>query len=382
MHLLFTDRAGAKSILDLMGHIAVACLAENSRVTFVLFDDGCAGYDYALPAGVDIYTLRVPPKKRLWDVMTQHLIFARGFRALLDRLKPDIVHTNFAVPSIVARWVAARAAVPCIVSTQHELYGSMSPHLRWGLRLTERYCSAIVYVSHAVARSFGRQASGIRDIEKGHKPAHVVIPNGVDLNKIRAVIADAPARVPGKLVCAGRMVPVKGQALLLHALPEVLKRHPHVKLMLIGSGPMEAALQRLAATLGLQDVVEFRGWLPHAQVLREMASAELVVVPSDGTQEGYGLVLAEALVCGTRLVVSDIPVFHEVLDRFPERVRFFARKDTSALGAALEASLSSDPAFPTWLAALNAEDVAHFSSEAMAAAYLQLYQGLPCWSHK
>ena len=376
MRFLFIDRAGAKSIWDILGHIATKLIQNQHRVFFVLFDDGRSTFSQELPENVELITIRVPVKKRLWDLIPQHLIFAREFRALLRRLRPDVVHTNFAVPSIVARWLAAREGVPCIVSTQHELYGSMSIHLRWGLRLTERYCSAITYVSQTVAHSFGRAAGGAMDTDWTRRPAHVVIPNGVDLDKIRAAIADAPARMPGKLVCAGRMVPVKGQDLLLRALPAVVKRHPQARLMLIGSGPMEAELRRRVAELGLETHVEFTGWMPHEQVLREMASAALVVVPSDGTQEGFGLVVAEALACGTPLVLSDIPVFREVLQGVGRGQHFFAVGDIADLTSKIKQMLSAAKSVEGRNKPLGYEKYFLLSSDKMANTYTTLYSHL------
>lgn len=371
MHVVFVDRVGAKSIWELMGYIATAVLAEGGRATFVMFDDGRNTYAHEVPEGVEVHTIRVPPKRRLWDLVPQHVIFARKFRTLLKRLKPDVVHTNFAVPSIVARWAAAREGVPCIVSTQHELYGSMHPHYRLGLKFSERYCSAIVYVSRTVASSFGHEAKMVEDADFGHAPAHVVIPNGINLDKIRTAIADVRERIPGKIVCAGRMVPVKGQDVLVRALPPVVHAHPHVRLKLIGSGPMETELRSLVTSLGLDNHVEFAGWMPHDVVLREMASASLVVVPSNG--EGYGLVLAEALACGAPLLVSDIPVFREVLEGNTGQVKFFPPSDRSALGKELSTILANPLA-----TVANELTLTRFSSHNMTEAYLDVYHALPC----
>ena len=374
MCFIFVDRAGAKSIWNICGHVALRLIHDDHRVYFVFFDDGYQTFSQEVPVGVEVITIRVPAKKYIWDLIPQHLIFAREFHALLRRVKPDVVHTNFAVPSIVARWVAAREGVPCIVSTQHELYGSMSVHLRWGLRLTDRYCSAITYVSQTVARSFGWAAGSVMDTDWTRRPAHVVIPNGIDLDKIRTVIADAPPRVPAKLVCAGRMVPVKGQALLLRALHAVVEHQPTVRLKLIGSGPQEAGLRGLTSALGLEHQVEFAGWLPHEQVLREMASAALVVVPSDGTQEGFGLVVAEALACGTPVVLSDIPVFREVLGDTDPGGGFFSAGDAAALAERIMAVLSDFESARRRVAVARERARTELSAERMVRDYLALYQ--------
>lgn len=374
MKVCFVDRIGAHAIWGVLSPVASKLIAEGHEVTFVRMDDGGDRGRSAIPEKAEVLDVPVPRKRGPLGLIRQHLVFAREFRKLLRRLQPDIVHTNFAVPSIVARWVAAQEKVPLIVSTQHELYGSMHPHYRWGLRLTERYCAAVVYVSHTVARSFGRTATTAEGSSRVGELGHVVIPNGVDIGEIRAAVAGAGERVPGRIVCAGRMVPVKGQMLLIGALPEAVRRHPHLRLHLIGSGPMEETLRRRVDELGLSDHVVFLGWRPHDAVLREMAAAELVVVPS--SQEGYGLVVAEALVCGTPLLVSDIPVFREVLEGVGDRGRFFTAGDGAALADALTGLSFAAPGQPPNAPAVPALELNWRSSDAMATAYTSLYQAL------
>jgi glycosyltransferase involved in cell wall biosynthesis len=370
MHIFFVDRRGAKSIWELMGHIAGLCIRAGAKVTFVIWDDSEQVYSEEIPAGVEVEVVRVPRKSRARDVVIQHLAFARAFRRLLRRDHPDIVHTNFAVPSIVARVIAAMERVPVVVSTQHELYGSMSAHYRWGLRLTRRCCRAVVYVSNVVARSFGVPAELGSAGRAAGRCADVVIRNGVDLRKIRAAIRTASPRVPGRIVCAGRMVEVKGQHLLVEALAEATRIRPELHLRLIGAGPMERRLRARVVQLGIAAKVEFLGWCSHDDVLREMASASAVVVPSDGSQEGYGLVVTEAVVCGAPLILSDIPVFREVMQRVDHPHVYFPPGNAQALSNALRVELAQTEPECT------RSGESDYSSDRMASGYLCLYKAL------
>lgn len=372
MRVCFVDRIGAHAIWGVLNPVATILIADGHDVDFVRMDDGGDRGRYPIPEKVEVFDLPVPVKRGPLSLIYQHLVFALEFRKLLRRLKPDIVHTNFAVPSIVARWMAAREGVPVIVSTQHELYGSMHPHYRWGLRLTERYCAAVVYVSYTVANSFCRAVIPVSEISPESTQSHVVIPNGVDIAMIREANFDVNKRVPGQIVCAGRMVSLKGQQLLIEALPEVVQRHPHICLRLIGSGPMEEKLRHRVDELGLTKNVIFLGWRPHDEVLREMAMAELIIVPS--RQEGFGLVVAEALVCGTPLLVSDIPVFREVLAGFDDQYRFFASNDVGSLREALLGFPFVKAAEQISGAAIPLADLEHLSAEVMAESYMQLYR--------
>jgi len=381
MKFCFVDRISGYSIWGVLAPIASTLLRMGHSVDFVRMVDGNSNHGLTAPKGVRVVDVKVPSKNFFFDLVGQQARFANDFAVYLAAEKPDLVHANFAVPSIVSRWMAARMKVPHIVSTQHELYGSMRFHLRWGLRLTEKCCSAVVYVSEAVARSFGRNATRVGQADIGERPTQVVIPNGVDVRMIRSAVRGVK-RIPGKIVCAGRMVPEKGQALLLRAFERIVGDHPQARLLLVGSGPSEERLKAFVRASDLEGKVRFTGWVSYQRILREMASAELVVVPSDGKQEGFGLVCAEALICGTPLLVSDIPVFREWLDRYPKRVGYFSRGNVDSLVEGLRVHFSRGVGKGNMPGVLNKKDESSLSSETMAKAYLELYGRLLGWDRK
>lgn len=372
LRVIFVDRAGAQSIWSLMASISESLLRAGHEPMFCVFDDGRSPYSQPTPDGVKLVTIRVPPKRFLWDLYVQHRVFGRAFRDLLHRFQPDVVHTNFCVPGITARWISAREYVPAVVSTQHELYGSMYPHYRGGLRLTEHCADAVVYVSQTVARSFGREDGLVHSNGTQHR----VIPNGVDVEAIQSAISGIRPREPGKLVCAGRMVPVKGQETLIRALPRVIASHPQARLTLIGAGPDESRLRGLAHDLGLQDHVRFAGWLSREDTLREMATAQAVVIPSDGTQEGFGLVLVEAMLCKTPVVVSDIPVFREVAVDGGGEVLWFPPGSAEALSVELINALKNETRSAPYILSGLTDIEQRYSVERMEAAYFNLYEVL------
>lgn len=370
MKVCFVDRIGAHSIWGVIAPIAQSLLLDNRQVIYVrLDDDGDVG-EFFIPKGVQVEDIKVPPKGA-FSVITQQWYFAKEFSKLLADLKPDIVHTNFAVPSISARWVAHRAGVPVIVSTQHELYGSMRLHYQLGLRLTERFCNAVTYVSNTVAESFGRSAEVSRDSQTRSNVRHVVIANGVNVSRIQDVVKDVNYRVPGRIVCAGRMVPVKGHEVLIRAFAEARKQHSHLHLHLIGTGPLEDEFRELVDQLGLTERVHFLGWRSHDEVLREMAVAELVISASH--QEGFGLVVAEALACKAPILLSDIPVFREVMRGYEQFGRFFRAGDVDSLTSELVSFFSTEIVpFET----ASKQELHTLSSVAMADQYLALYKEL------
>ena len=279
---------------------------------------------------------RVPVRAKRWsgDLVGQWRDFERGFRSLLDRICPDVVHVNFAVPGIGARICAHRAGVPWVVSTQHELRDSLAPHLRLGLRATDARVNVHVYISNAVAASFRRPAR-----KEARETEHVVIRNGIDIASVERVAERERSAIKGRIIAAGRLVPEKGHATLLRALPQVLSEVPEAHLVVAGTGPEEARLRALAGQLGLAGVVRFEGWLSQEQLWRAYASAEAAAFASDGTQEGFGLALAEAAAAGVPLAVSRIAAFEEVLADDEQAAHWFAPNDVRDVAGALSRAL-------------------------------------------
>jgi glycosyltransferase involved in cell wall biosynthesis len=138
------------------------------------------------------------------------------------------------------------------------------------------------------------------------RPAGIeVIPNGVAL--------PADVEVPDRrddelsLLFVGRLVPHKQVDRLIGPLTEV----DGARLTVVGEGPDSGRLESLVRLLGLRERVAFRGGLPHDDVLREMRSADALVLASD--YEGLPHVAIEALASGLPIVAPDVGGTGEVV---------------------------------------------------------------------
>jgi len=374
--IIMTDRKGATAIWGLMIPIANALVEQGHKVVFCRLNDGQQRHSLPVPKQIEVIDIEVPPNQHLWDFYVQHRTFSNRFQQILEQLKPDIVHTNFAIPAISVRLIAHQQKVPVILSTQHELYSSMSSHLRLGMKLTEKWVDAIVSVSETVAHSFGYQSLSIetpKDSE-ANQQQKTVIYNGIDIASIKN--RRLVEKEPHKLICVGRFVPVKGQAILLQAMPKLLSHFPDIKLVLIGAGTEEFALKKQVEKLGIAKNVQFRGWLSHEETIAEMATAEILVVPSTGEQEGFGLVVAEGMALGIPIVTSDIQVFREVLGKDDQCGWFFEKKNPESLAKTIGQVFSQRE--EAKLRANNALSRVQekFSIERMVKEYLTLYETL------
>lgn len=184
----------------------------------------------------------------------------------------------------------------------------IAPVWRRRLHVVDGYVAPSAYIANLVARDLG--------------PARTV-PNAVqlpleasDARPARDEVRTAPPTAasptagpsvdrPRRVVFAGRLEHFKGPQLLIEALPRILRDHPGTTVGICGSGPLEASLRAAVDRLGLGASVQLLGWLDARQLRRQMADADVVVVPSLWP-EAFGLSCLEALAAGTPVVASAV----------------------------------------------------------------------------
>jgi phosphatidylinositol alpha-mannosyltransferase len=118
----------------------------------------------------------------------------------------------------------------------------------------------------------------------------------------------------------GRLVPRKGCQVLIKAIANLAERSdlPKFRLVICGKGPLERALKRDVKKLGLEDIVEFVGFIAEDIKPRYYASADLTVFPSSGG-ESFGIVLIEAMASGKSAVLAgNNPGYASVMAPEPE----------------------------------------------------------------
>ena len=93
-------------------------------------------------------------------------------------------------------------------------------------------------------------------------------------------------------------------------MPDILRQHPQLGLVIIGGGPQESRLYQEVVQLGLKRWVQFVGGQAHQEVIRYFHNCRVAVVPSItdqiGRTEGMPAVIAEALAAGARVVASAV----------------------------------------------------------------------------
>jgi L-malate glycosyltransferase len=127
--------------------------------------------------------------------------------------------------------------------------------------------------------------------------------NGVDLSAIEAA---HPSKHHSDIIYAGRLLPHKNVSVILKAVKKLAADFPAIRCMIVGDGPEMDRLVKLTQKLGIEQNVEFAGFLPeHRQVFSRMKSSKMFVSPS--SREGFGLVVVEANACGLPVLTLNHP---------------------------------------------------------------------------
>ena len=113
------------------------------------------------------------------------------------------------------------------------------------------------------------------------------------------------------VVYSGRLAPEKSLSTLIAAFAEVARRKPEAMLLLVGDGPLRAALARQAGALSLEHV-RFAGRVEPGEVRSWLRIADVFALVSPS--EGFPCALAEAMAVGLPSVVSDIPATRQLVD--------------------------------------------------------------------
>ena len=282
-----------------------------------------------VPAGVRVFDLRAP---RLRHAV---LPLARYLR----REKPDAVQVSMwplTIAGILARALArspARLMVSdhAALSRQYAHSAATRSVLRWTTRLLYPAADHRVVVSGQAADDLAALSGIPRDRFKTiYNP--IAPPASIATNpEVERLWGDGRPRI----ITIGTLKAQKNHALMLRAFAR-LRGHPDATLMIVGEGPLRAELEDRARELGIADRVIMPGFCPDPWPF--LASADLFVLSSD--YEGFGLVLAEAMHAGLRLVSTDCEAGpREILDggRYG---RLVPTGDADALAEAMAAALA------------------------------------------
>ncbi|WP_236403994.1 glycosyltransferase [Microaerobacter geothermalis] len=297
----------------------------------------------------------------------------KGITQFLDHEKPDIVHTHGVKANFFGRLACRRLNISPVVTTIHSLlkYDYAHPLARFfasKMELwTRKWTTHFIAISKAIEEDLYETGVSSDKIS--------VIYHGIDISYFSHVkdpqlirrLADLPsdATVVGAV---GRLVPIKGFDVLLKAA-SLLKKEgfPHM-FVLVGSGPEEKNLRKLASELEITDRVRFLGF--QQDIPSVLAGIDIFVSPS--RTEGLGLAVLEAMAAGKPVVATGVGGVKELI-RDKENGVLIPVDDEVALFRALE-GLFIHPKIYFQLSIKAKQEVEkRFSVEGMVEQTYQLY---------
>ena len=212
----------------------------------------------------------------------------------------------------------------------------------------------------------------VLDYFKNYKKLKEIIPNGINLETFNPSVPEIKKFKDGKLniLFIGRIEKRKGLIYLLKAYKKLEKRHSNLRLIIVGKGPLENKCKTYIKKNKLKNIV-FEGEITKG-VASYYKTADIYVSPAI-FGESFGIVLLEAMACGTPLVAFSNQGYKDVLKgKFSER--FLAKnKDHLDLAKKIE-ELIENPSLRKEAGEKGLKEVQEYSWTKIADQVLSFYQ--------
>ena len=194
---------------------------------------------------------------------------------------------------VYGQLTGALTGIPVRVSTKH---GFNEFRENRGFALGDRAIASLAHVHIAISRGLARY---LEEVEGFDGASFEIVHYGIEPDgEPRPYAGSVP-----RLLCVGRLIPIKGHIVLLRAFARgAAAGARRCELDIAGRGPLEPALRALAKELGVDDAVRFLGYV--APIQRAIEDAAIVVVPSMG--EGFGMVALEAMERARPVIAAEI----------------------------------------------------------------------------
>jgi glycosyltransferase involved in cell wall biosynthesis len=223
---------------------------------------------------------------------------------LINKIKPDLINSHFAVPTGPSAVVLARRnGIPHVLSIHGgDIYDPskrLSPHRTPGLHRTVRW---VLQRADRIAAQSENTAANARRIY-GYSGEITIIPHGLK----KPVLPPFSRKELGLsddqivLVTVGRLIARKANYQLIEILSKI--NNPNVVLVLLGDGPERTPLQELAKRLCVQNRVIMAGFVSEERKYQYLQAADIFV--STTSHEGFGLMYVEGMFCRLPVVTYD-----------------------------------------------------------------------------
>ena len=269
-------------------------------------EDGISEKEYEI---IRMPTLRRDPSRASMLAMISYIINSafRGF-LLIKRWKPEVIHVHFAVPAGAAAWLLSKmTGIPYVLTAHLGDVPGGTPEK------TDRWFRFVKPFTYPIWND-ANQVIAVSQFTRGLAQKHYQVPIKVIHNGVDTSLFDSGKIIvhqPPKIVFAGRFVPQKNPIFVIQTLAEL--DDYAWELVMLGDGELFQETKEEAKKHGLENRVEFPGWVHPDDVKKEFQRSDILFLPS--LSEGLPVVGVQALASGMAFLVSDIGGFKDIVDQ-------------------------------------------------------------------
>ncbi len=272
---------------------------DRFRIDYLVFGETVGAYEpELLEKGCRIWHIASPGEgyRQFW----------RNLKSLIRENRYDVVHCHTMFNSGIVLRAAKACGVPVRIAHSHSIRGPEKRGFTQNLYETTMRRWIVRDATHYIG--CGQAAGEWLFGEKQFREKGTVLLNGIDLDRFAfdPAVRDRIRLEHGWENCfvighAGHLAPVKNQVFLLKLMPELLKRRPETRLVLLGDGLDRSMLEQTVRDLGLEQVVTMTG---NVQNVNEyLCAMDVFAFPS--LYEGMPLAIVEVQANGLPCVLSD-----------------------------------------------------------------------------
>ncbi|MDD4202217.1 MAG: glycosyltransferase family 4 protein [Candidatus Omnitrophica bacterium] len=256
--------------------------------------------EHRIGDNINVYLLDIGKKgdihfqssKDILQFMKKGFFFSKN---MIKKNKYDMCHAFFGIP---CGFIAMLLGIEYIVS----LRGTDVPFYNKRFELLDRF------VLRFLNKNIWRKAKGVYANSHGlkelaqktdNKTDIKVIPNGINIDEYEVVFNDNKCL---KFLCVSRLIKRKGIETLLRAFSNI-KHGSRPLLTIVGSGNEKERLIKLSKELGVNERVQFLGYIEHSALKQIYRSNDVFVLPSEN--EGMSNAVLEAMACGLPIIMTN-----------------------------------------------------------------------------
>lgn len=296
----FGPRAGG---IETFVHGLIERLPQDSVIVYTSAQPNAEKFDEAWLKNYGVEVIRDRSK----ILLPTPRVIRNCQKIIRDRKLTRVAFGAAAPLGVMARAMRKAGGQKIVALTHgHEVWWAKVPPFSLAIKYMSRDLDAITYLGNYTKSEISKalkknDESKLVQIAPGIDVEHFV---PIDASRLRAELGLEDKSV---IISVGRLVHRKGQDKLIAALPKIKAMVPNVHLVLVGIGPHQKYLEKLAQKLQISDCITFIGRINYAELPRYICLGDIFAMPSRSRffgleVEGLGIVYLEASACGLPVV--------------------------------------------------------------------------------